>query len=738
MTSEAFIKGRSLHLVRTRAVVLLLFWLTSVSPAQTKNLTLEDILSFDQVIDVELSPDGNQILYITTRPGSNDAYGVYGEYQTLHLLSVATREVRVLTNTGFRSPDGDRATRPREEEILPINKGVRMPRWSPNGCTVAFLSGHSGSSQVWLVDLNTGEPRQLTGRSSQSGESQASVAEFAFSPDGQSIAYRRILPPKDEPGASKLKTIVVSGASSALRANNSQRSIIEVVEIASGKLDRLTEALSYGLLPFPSLRWSCDGSQLLFVRDPTSLLDASQADIVILTVKDRKVSAPALTPAIEYNPDFSPDGGEVAFLATVKTSSSDPIGAVWYGVRSVEIMDTKTGAIRRISGDYTNEWFLLPLLWHKATNTIYFGGRDKATTRIFALSPKGGTPRRVTPDGFHVRDYSLSEDGKRMAAILENANTPPETYVGNLETGVFTCLTKLNPQLNNIRLGHVDQIEWRSKDNRFTVEGFLVKPPDYKPGKRYPLLVNLHGGPTALFENGYRDVNFICSWHTPAQLYAMSGYLVLLPNHRGDESYGSEFARALRENWGRGDVNNDTEAGVDYLINQGLADPDRLGIMGFSYGAYAAAWAITQTNRYKAASINDGPINLISYYSQAYLTNHEFMEYYFGGNPSDRKALYVDRSPITWASKINTPVLLRFPVGHGSIRPERVVGLAQGLELYRALHERGVPTELLIHPDEIHVIRDLDVYRDYVDRNLQWFNYWVLGKGRNPLESAGK
>jgi dipeptidyl aminopeptidase/acylaminoacyl peptidase len=726
------IKG---HLARACAAALLWVSLMSTSSvAQARRLSLDDVLNFNQVTDVELSPDGNRIACLITCPGSNDAYGTLGEYSTLHILDLRTRETIELTDGGFKIRDGLQAPATGEGETGFIVRGIQMPRWSPDGQTVAFISRRGSSPQVWLVDTRGSGPRQLTGRSSEAGVAQSSVEEFAFSPDGRSIAFVATITPRgDERSPDMLKVVAVSGESSVLKGtDDSQRTVIDVIDIATGKGERLIE----GETRASSLRWSPDGSQLLFLPRPVFSLYAFKEDISLLSIKGKKVTVPARTHAIEYIPDLSPDGAEVAFLATVVT---DPWNRFpnqnWNPIRVVEVMSTRTGAIRRISGDYTNGWNFLPLVWHKATNTIYFGGRDKATTRIFALSPTGDALRRVTPEDLHVRDYSLSGDGKRMAAILEDANTPPEIYVGNPNTGDFTRLTKLNPQLDQIRLGRVDKIKWRSRDGRFTVEGFLVKPPDYRPGKKYPLLVNLHGGPGSLYQNGFIDVNFLSGYHTPAQLYAAAGYMVLLPNKRGDPSYGPEFVRAHMRDWGRGDVNNDTEAGVDLLIDQGLADPERLGIMGFSYGGYAATWAVTQTKRYKAASVNDGMINLISYYGQAYLYNHTFLEYYMGGNPTEQQALYVDRSPITWAGRITTPMLLRYPTGRGHIRPQGLIGLAQGRELYRALHERGVPVELLIHPQEGHVIRDLEVYRDYVQRNLRWFDYWVLGKGTNPLKS---
>jgi dipeptidyl aminopeptidase/acylaminoacyl peptidase len=320
-----------------------------------------------------------------------------------------------------------------------------------------------------------------------------------------------------------------------------------------------------------------------------------------------------------------------------------------------------------------------------------------------------------------------------MAAIFEDVNTPAEVYVGNPTTGRFEKLTSLGDALKGIALGRVEVVHWRSGDDRFDVEGFLVKPPDFSPHGRYPLLVNMHGGPRVLYQNAFIDVNFRSASHTPAQLYAAHGYLVLLPNKRGDDGYGAEFAAAHTRRWGE-DVEYDVLPGVDALVAQGLADPEKLGIMGASYGGTATAWAIGHTTRFKAASIDDAPINLLSYYSQGYLTHDTWMDPFMGGSPSVAMDQYLEKSPVLYASAIVTPTLLRYG-GERFPRPISI-GPLQGMELFRALHERGVPVEFIYHPTQGHGIADEEVYRDWVERNLRWFDYWVMGRGPRPLDST--
>jgi dipeptidyl aminopeptidase/acylaminoacyl peptidase len=270
-------------------------------------------------------------------------------------------------------------------------------------------------------------------------------------------------------------------------------------------------------------------------------------------------------------------------------------------------------------------------------------------------------------------------------------------------------------------LGAVDTVWWRSGDDRFDDEGFLVKPPDFVAGKKYPLLVDIHGGPRGEYQNSFTDVNFDGSYHTPPQVYAAHGYLVLLPNKRGDDGYGSSYVSAHTKHWGD-DVTYDMLAGVDALTARGFVDSNRVGVMGASYGGYATAWAIAHANRFKAASIQEGPINLLSYYSQAYLGNDAWMEPFLGGDPSTALEEYLAKSPILFASKIETPTLLAY----GEARFPRHFGMAlQGMELYRALHSRGIPVEFLYFPGQGHVIAGEASYRDWVARNVRWFDHWL-------------
>jgi dipeptidyl aminopeptidase/acylaminoacyl peptidase len=316
---------------------------------------------------------------------------------------------------------------------------------------------------------------------------------------------------------------------------------------------------------------------------------------------------------------------------------------------------------------------------------------------------------------------------------MENANKPQELYRVHPETGALTQLTHGAAAVPQMSRGPVVQIVWPSADGLFTVHGFLVKPRTYDPVRRYPLIVLVHGGPGALFTNSFVSVNFWQQGYLPAQWFAAAGYLVLLPNPRGDASYGDEFAGAVHQDWGPGPF-SDIDAGISALIARGLVDSAKVGIAGTSYGGYLSAFAITRSHRFAAASIDDGPTDLRLDYGMNYAFHSSWFRAFFGGTPWERPEIYASQSPITLVQSVRTPVIMRYGARSSTddqIRPSYT--LAQGLEFYAGLRDAGVPVEFVLHPDQGHGAVDWTLYKDWVMRNLRWFDYWLRGEGKNPL-----
>jgi dipeptidyl aminopeptidase/acylaminoacyl peptidase len=256
-------------------------------------------------------------------------------------------------------------------------------------------------------------------------------------------------------------------------------------------------------------------------------------------------------------------------------------------------------------------------------------------------------------------------------------------------------------------------LRYRSKDG-LDLEGLLVKPKDYQEGQRYPLLVVIHGGPSGVFSYGFTPRRGAYPLHA----FVEQGYVLFLPNPRGSGGYGQRFRRANFKDWGYGDY-RDIMRGVDRLVRQGVADPEHMGVMGWSYGGYMTSWIVSQTDRFQAASMGAGLSNLVSMYGTTDIP--EFMASHFGGRPWEDMREYLRHSAINFASNARTPTLIQ----HGG--EDRRVPLSQGKEFYRALKKVGVPVEMVVYPRQPHGIREPKLLRDAMERNLNWFNKWLLG-----------
>jgi dienelactone hydrolase len=391
----------------------------------------------------------------------------------------------------------------------------------------------------------------------------------------------------------------------------------------------------------------------------------------------------------------------------------------------------RPGSTIALDGETDGLSYSFPPVWGGNDRTLLVARYQKATARLFAIDLTHREWRPLTPDTLSVSRYAVSRNGKILVAVLENVNQPQEIFRIDPATGTLTRLTHNLEAMRSIHRGRVREVQWTSRDERFTVHGFLITPPAYDSTKRYPLIVLVHGGPGHFYTNDFARINYP-RYTLPPQLLASEGYVVLLPNPRGDASYGEEFQQALRADWGFGPF-ADIDAGVDALIARGIVDSTRVGIAGASYGGYLTAFAIAHTERYKAASIDDAPVDLTSEYGQNYAIHSAWLEATFDGTPWTRPERYRAQSPITYISRVRTPVIMRYggcSSTDDDIRQSYM--LAQGFELYAGLRDTGVPVQFILHPDQGHGIVDRDLYRDWVTRNLRWFDYWLLHEGTDP------
>ena len=347
--------------------------------------------------------------------------------------------------------------------------------------------------------------------------------------------------------------------------------------------------------------------------------------------------------------------------------------------------------------------------WSKDGHSIYFVANMGLHDEVFSLDASGGTPRQLT-DGVHtVRGWSYEETADRHVFLLDTPASPGEVWVMPAAGGAPVQVTHVFDSIvSGFRLPRQEKVAWKGKDG-VTVEGLVYYPLDHDPAKRYPLVVQTHGGPAS------SDQYSFGSWGSYVQVLTARGYAVLKPNYRGSTGYGDSFLRDMVGGYFR-NAHLDVMAGVDSLIRSGLADPERLVKMGWSAGGHMTNKIVTFTDRFKAASSGAGAANWISMYGQSDVRSYRTP--WFGGTPWQARApvdVYWEQSPLKYVANVKTPTL--FLVGEKDPR----VPLPQSVEMHRALKANGVPTKLYVAPREPHGWRELRHQLFKVNVELDWF-----------------
>jgi dipeptidyl aminopeptidase/acylaminoacyl peptidase len=445
--------------------------------------------------------------------------------------------------------------------------------------------------------------------------------------------------------------------------------------------------------------WSPDGTKIAFAHSPSSEFDSFCLDssIAILDLSTGNIIPWEKHSLYEASPRYSPDGEHIAYIIT--TSSRR------YG-------GSKRIAIRTENGQKEN------LLANTSDESPHLLGRTENGTHLIICEPKstkyhlvllkrdGSSAREIDTGHTSFRELSLNYNRNTLGMIIQSSTTPPEAYICPLDHFAPIQISHLNEDRLSFPQAQTKTITWKSSDG-LMIEGLFTYPIGYEEGKQYPLLVIIHGGPSIFFNEtfiGNPDTYQVAS-------FAQAGFAVLRPNPRGSSGYGHKFLHANQQDWGGMDF-IDIMSGIDFVISQGIAAPERLGIMGWSYGGYMTAWAITQTSRFKAASIGAGITNLVSMNGTTDL--HRFLTEYLG-EFTDNPTLYEQRSPLYHVSNVSTPCLIQ----HGGL--DLRVPVSQAYEFYRALERLKKPVELALYPEIGHGIEKPQIKLKIMEQNLEWF-----------------
>ena len=649
---------------------------------ELRTLQPEDIVGLKGVSGSVISPDGKWAAFVQTVPILEVEKSEHRGH--IWLVSTDGGEPFQLTN----GPNGD-----------------SDPQWSPDSTRLAFVSRRGdGKTQIWIIPIKGGEAKQLTHT-----KNGASNPRWSF--DGKQIAFLKA--EEDSAAEDKRKKAKDDRVIMGVDDFTQQHLWIIGVEALDDEPELLfslpkegtdedvnadkSQRLTTGDFHVSEPCWSPDGTQIVFISTPSPNADDTMFNGIVHVVDLETKSLRKLTrhTGSESSPRWSPEGGQIAYLHS-------PEG---YGQKDLHIISTEGGASANLTATQLDRNADLPV-WAPNGETIYFIAMDRVRWQLYSASTTEDNIRQITRGDCVIGEISIADDDDTFLCTRSEPYTPADVCVGSVHTGEMRRLTKLNPQLENVAFGEVQVIRWRSSDG-LEIEGLLCLPVGYEAGKSYPLIVEPHGGPRSS-----RDLGFKPTWH----YFCGEGFAYFAPNFRGGDGYGNDFATANYNDWGGGDY-QDIMTGIDFLIERGIADPDRLIVGGSSYGGYMTSWVITHTDRFKAACNVCGVINLVSFYAQTDIPS--FMSLYFAGPPSQSSELYRERSPISHVDRAQTPTLILH--GEEDIR----VPLPQSEEFYAGLKAVGVETVFVKYPREGHSIGEPRHQLDMLKRQLAWYNKYI-------------
>ena len=664
-------------------LVVTAFVVVSSATALTQSkrpATFDDVLNLKAVQQATVSPDGSQVLYLVRQwmPEQDRM-----EART-HVWKVATR--------------GDTAAR----QLTFGEKGDTQPQWSPDGKYVSFVSARGGTeakAQIYLMPTDGGEAWKLT-------DAKENVSSYSWAPDSSRLVYVAT-----DPRSTEEESNIKKRDDERVFEGDFRYQHAWVIDIASMQATRVTEGTGYTLQGAPS--WSPDGARVVFAGAATPMLRDNRRDIYVADLRTKQVEKISPNFGNDASPKWSPDGATIAWVSEPNTTPAHADGTAVSVIRHGRLMlyDVKTKSLKDASASSFDIDAANPTWTNEGTRVMFISG-DRAYNSAFAYDLASGRYSRLSQNRT-LNGSSVSKDGRTVVVTMDAPDAPTEVYVTDPSFATLKRLTHTNPQLNDVAQGETEVVTWKSTDGA-DVEGVLLKPVGFERGKRYPLLVVAHGGPAGAFVNGFRLGGL-----EGGQVWAGKGWAVFYPNPRGSSNYGEKALQANIHDWGGGDY-HDIMSGVDALVARGIADPEKLAHIGWSYGGYMTAWVITQTTRFKAAVVGAGLTNMWSMYGTNDIPS--VLIAYFGGIPNAQTLpLYLNRSAMSHIDKVTTPTLIL----HGA-NDERVP-VGQAYELYRGLKDRGKATELVFYPREGHGITEYYHQKDRLQRIYDWVTKHTLG-----------
>jgi dipeptidyl aminopeptidase/acylaminoacyl peptidase len=671
------------------SLAALLVWAPMLSAQQGKAVSAADIVDLKRVSAPQISPDGKLAVYVVTTPMPA------GSYKNAHVWITATEQ-------------------PANPHPFAMSAGADTdPRWAPDGQSIAFLSDRknpladTGESPFHFSlsgiedrpdlkdpDIHADEPgMQLCLLPLSGGEAApltyilGGIKSFRWSRDGKSIAFVRTdQDTKAERDRKKAKTDEITVD------QDYKYDRLWIYEVAAHRARLITRAS----INIDAFDWSPDGHSIVARVSPTPRIDDywRVSKVVLLSVQSGDVERTLEEHSGYAEPRWSLDGHRIACSRMRRLHITD----------EHILFDLDTGKETVVEDKFSGS--IDSMEWLPDGVGLLAQGIEAAHTVVLKVDARTGESRVLPGVTTSEGEFSVNKDGHRFVFVGETPAQPEEVWTYN--DGHAIALTDTNPQVKDWNLGTEREISWKNSSDGHVIHGIVDLPPGYTPGTHYRTIVHVHGGPEEAWTLGWHG-----NWYNYATLLASHGYVVLLPDPRGSQGQGPAFAEANYQDWGGRDF-QDVMDGVNFLIDQGIADKDRLVIGGWSFGGFMTSWAVTHTDRFKAGLVGAAVTDL---YSMAATTDisPSFAQSYFGELESNR-GIYDDHSPVRFLAQCHTPVL----VMHGEA--DQRVPVSQGEEFYNGLHFLGRDARMVRYPREPHIFTEREHQVDSLSRILDWYD----------------
>ncbi len=652
-------------------VLLPLFYQASAQ----KNWNPEQCLKIKNITAVVPSPDASKVLYTVREAVMTDDRSEY------------------INQVWLCNADGTNSI-----QLTRGDKNSSNPKWSPDGKWIAFTSSRESKNNLYILPVGGGESEKLT-------DVKSSVSNYDWSHDGTMIAFTMIDAADSKDEKNKKAKDDAYYLDEEVKQNRLFVLWLNQKDTAGNYVQKKLTKEYYNVISFD---WSADGKAIAYSHGKSpEANDNVYSDISLIDVESGNIKPIAITAAGETTPLFSPDGKYIAYYST-----GDPVD--WSGPRHAKIYSVADGKNWRLKATPDENGGLLG--WTPDGKNILWTEANRTLNSVYQLSVDG---KSITEWNKGSNDFigavTMNTTGTHLAFTLQNPSQLPEAYISSLTSFSPVKITSINAAHAGKALPKTELVKWKGADGK-EIEGLLTYPINYKPGQKVPFILNVHGGPAGVFTQTCVAGN---QGTYPIAAFSEAGYAVLRPNPRGSTGYGAEFRMANREDWGGKDF-QDLMAGVDYVIKIGVADENKMGVMGWSYGGFMSSWIVGHTDRFKVASIGAPVVDL----AHQNLTDdiEGFLPSYFKSNPWDDWSKYDAHSPLRFIQNVKTPVMLQH--GEADLR----VPFSNSVMFYNALRRRNVPVRLLALPRQPHGPQEPRMVLKTMQTNIEWFEKYIGDK----------